>query len=286
MRASKRSFCSSLADLEPELEQPDAAVDDEILDCGTELEKAAVLGLAAESHDVFDAGPVVPAPIEDHDLAGGGKMRHVALEKHLRFFAVRRRRQGHDAKYARAHPLGDRLDGAALSGRISSLEDDDDALSGLPNPVLELAKPDLKLAQFALIILALELRARLRLLARLARSLICPVHLVHDCIPVSDRRSPVSFAPSKRVSAGSGHDAEPAIDVGHRSRQPPREGRCQKGGREADIVDVNQLADRCALDRFRKQNVEILQARGRPGLQGARRDGMDADCFSPSSKAR
>src|ERR1700716_2271919 len=62
-----------LADLQPDLDEPDAAVDDELLDERTELKKALVLLGRAEAHDVFDAGPVVPAPVEDHDLATGGK---------------------------------------------------------------------------------------------------------------------------------------------------------------------------------------------------------------------
>jgi hypothetical protein len=48
----------------------------------------------AEAHHIFDAGAVVPAAVEDHDLAGGRKVLHVALHVHLRLLAVGRRGQG------------------------------------------------------------------------------------------------------------------------------------------------------------------------------------------------
>ena len=40
---------------------------------------------------------VVPAPVEDHDLARGREVRHVALHVHLALLAVRGRGQRHDA---------------------------------------------------------------------------------------------------------------------------------------------------------------------------------------------
>ena len=63
-------FLLLLADLEPDLDQPDAAIDDELLDDRAELEEALVLLGRAEAHDVLDAGAIVPAAVEDHDLAG------------------------------------------------------------------------------------------------------------------------------------------------------------------------------------------------------------------------
>src|SRR5215475_12360776 len=45
-----------------------------------------MLLLGTKSHNVFNPGAVVPAAIEDDDLAGGGKMRHVTLKEYLRFF--------------------------------------------------------------------------------------------------------------------------------------------------------------------------------------------------------
>ena len=94
---------------------------------GAQLEESLVLLLGAKAHHVFDAGAVVPAAIEDHDLARGGKMLHVALQVHLSLLAIRWRGQRDDAKYARAHAFGDGLDCAAFAGPVAALEDDDDA---------------------------------------------------------------------------------------------------------------------------------------------------------------
>ena len=46
-----------------------------------------------ESHDLLDAGAVVPRPVEEHDLAFGGQMRDVALVIPLPAFAFGRCRQ-------------------------------------------------------------------------------------------------------------------------------------------------------------------------------------------------
>ena len=91
-----------------------------------------MLLLGAESHHVFDAGAIVPAAVEDDDLARGREVLDVALHEHLRLFAVRGRRQRHHAEHARAHPLGDRLDGPALAGGVAPLEQDDDPRSLVP----------------------------------------------------------------------------------------------------------------------------------------------------------
>ena len=80
----------------------------------------------AEAHDIFDAGAVVPAAIEDGDLTTGRKVLHVALHEHLALFAVGRRGQGNHPEHARADLFGDRLDGATLAGRIATFEQDDD----------------------------------------------------------------------------------------------------------------------------------------------------------------
>jgi len=85
MRASNLRFCH----LEPVLDQADAVIDDLLLKFRADLEEAPVLFLSAEAHDIFDAGPVVPTAVEDHDLASGREMRHVTLRIHLRFFTVR-----------------------------------------------------------------------------------------------------------------------------------------------------------------------------------------------------
>ena len=120
---------------------------------GHSFEEPLVLLVAAEAHHVLDAGAVVPAPVEDDDLAGGGKVLHVALQVHLALLAVGRRRQRHDAEHARADALGDRLDRAALAGGVAPLEDDDDAQALGLHPLLQDAQLRLQPRQLLLVLL-------------------------------------------------------------------------------------------------------------------------------------
>ena len=127
-RRRMRRSCSLCPDLQPELDQLDAAVDDaSFRPAGRARRKLSYCSLRAEAHDVLDAGAVVPAAIEDHDLARRREVRDVALHVHLRLLAIGGRRQRHDPEDARADPLGERADRPALAGRVAALEDDDDA---------------------------------------------------------------------------------------------------------------------------------------------------------------
>ena len=156
MRASKRFSCSSWPTSSQILISLMPAVDDELLDVGADFEKALVLLGRAEAHDVFDAGAVVPAAVEDHDLAAGGKVLDVALHVHLALLAVGRRRQRDDAEDARADPLRDGLDRAALAGCVAPLEHDDDPLAGFADPVLKVTELFLQLPELFLVRLALQ----------------------------------------------------------------------------------------------------------------------------------
>src|SRR5438128_361720 len=78
--------------------------------------------LRAEAHHALDAGAVVPAAVEQHDLAAGRQMRHIALEIPLRALALARRRKCCDPADARIEALGDALDDAAFAGGIAALE--------------------------------------------------------------------------------------------------------------------------------------------------------------------
>ena len=86
----------------------------------------------------------------------GRKALDIALEVHLALLAVGRRGQRHDAEDARADPLGDGLDCAALARRVTPLEYDDHAFAGLLDPILQVAELDLQLVEFLLVLLALE----------------------------------------------------------------------------------------------------------------------------------
>src|SRR6516165_1267626 len=149
--SGKPSFLLVLSDLQPDFDQDNTGVDDVFFHWRAKLEKMAGLLRTAKSHDRFDAGAVVPTAIEDYDLARGRKLLDVALHEHLRLFPVRRSGKRHHAKHARAHALADGLDGSALAGGVAPLEHDDDARSLVLDPILQMAKLDLKLAQFLLV---------------------------------------------------------------------------------------------------------------------------------------
>src|SRR5205085_7444156 len=129
-----------VADLEPDLDQLNAAVDDLLFEHRRDTEKPLVLLLGAEAHHALHAGAVVPAPIEDDDFARGGEMLQVPLDVHLALLAVGRRGQRDHAENARAHFFGDGPDGAALPGSVAPFEDDDHALAALLHIVLEHAQ--------------------------------------------------------------------------------------------------------------------------------------------------
>jgi hypothetical protein len=148
-----------LADFQPELDQEDSRLDDVTLEFGTVLHEFLVLVLGAKIHDVFHAGPVVPAPVEDDYFAGSREVLHVALRVELGFLAVGRGRQRHQTEDARADPLHDRLDGPALAGGVAPLEHHDHPQPLVHDPLLQPAQLDLQLVQFLLVFLAFQLRA-------------------------------------------------------------------------------------------------------------------------------
>ncbi|MCW2542050.1 MAG: hypothetical protein JWN95_3775 [Frankiales bacterium] len=112
-----------------------------------------VLGRRAELHDSFDAGAVVPGPVEQHDLAVRGQMGDITLEVPLRLFTLGWLFQSDHAGSAGIQMLGEAFDGAALAGGIPAFEDQDDFLAAGFNPVLQLQQFDLK-CPLALLVLA------------------------------------------------------------------------------------------------------------------------------------
>src|SRR5262249_22306819 len=144
------------AHFEPVLDQPDAVVHDVLLELGADLEEALVLLFRAEAQHVFDAGAVVPAPVENHDLAGSRGVLEVALHVELGLLAIGRRRQRHLAEYAMADTLGDRLDDTALAGGISPFEDHDYPRTLFLDPILQRAELCLQLAQRLFVLLTFQ----------------------------------------------------------------------------------------------------------------------------------
>ena len=158
IRASKRRFCSLLLTSSQYLTSWMPLFDDVPLELRANLEEALMLLLGAEAHDMFHAGPVVPTAVEDHDLACRRKVREIALDIHLRLFAVRwsraAQRPGTCAGLTRSVM---RPDGAAFAGRIAALEHDDDPLAGRLHPILKKAQLGLEFAQLLLVGFARDL---------------------------------------------------------------------------------------------------------------------------------
>ena len=104
-----------------------------------------VLIVAAETHHPLDSRPVVPGPIEQDDLAGGGEMGDVALDVQLALFPIRGRGQRDVLEHAGAAALHDATDDAPLAGGVPSLEHDDHARALGHRPRLQPRQLDLQL---------------------------------------------------------------------------------------------------------------------------------------------
>ena len=87
------------------------------------------------------------------------------------------------------------------------------------------------------------------------------------------------------AQAVSGH-IEAAIDIQWFTRNPPRVGRGEKRAGEADVHDVDQLAERRALGSLVEGQVEVIEAGGRPRLERPGDIGCTRMPFGPSSWAR
>ena len=118
------------------------------------MQEPAVLLRGAEAHHPLDPGPVVPGPVEQHDLAGRRQVLDVALEVPLGALALGRRRQRHDPGDPGVQVLGDALDRAALARRVPALEHHHDPPAAGPDPLLHRDQLGLQPEQLALVDLA------------------------------------------------------------------------------------------------------------------------------------
>src|SRR6185295_10893085 len=119
-----------VADREPVLQQNNPRADQHPLELGAGPHELGVLLIGAESHDVLDPRPVVPASIEQHDLAGGRQVLYVALEVPLGPLSIGGGPQGDNAAASRIEGIRDALDGPALARGIAALEEEDELLAG------------------------------------------------------------------------------------------------------------------------------------------------------------
>ena len=137
MRIKKRIFCSSSV-IENQYLTARCPTHQHLLELRHRAEELLVFLVGAEAHHPLDAGAVVPAAVEQHDLAASRQMRDIALEIPLAALAIVRRGQRHGAADARIETLRDALDGAALARRVPPLEDHHQLVLLGDHPVLEL----------------------------------------------------------------------------------------------------------------------------------------------------
>ncbi len=160
IRLSSRRVCSSGPTSSQYLNKmiPESTI--ARLDGRAPAQEPGRLLLGAEAHHRLDPGPVVPAAVEDHDLAGGREVAHVPLDVHLRLLPLGRRRQRDHPEHPRAHPLGDPPDRAALAGRVPALEHDADLGARRLHPLLH--RHQLAVQEPHLLLVRLPLHLRLR----------------------------------------------------------------------------------------------------------------------------
>jgi hypothetical protein len=116
------------------------------------MKKLQVLRFAAEPHHSFDAGPVVPAAVKEHEFTGRGQMRDVALEIPLCLFFLSGSAKGNYPANAWIQGLGNALDGAALPGGVAAFEEYYYLEAPMSDPFLQLDQLNLQRSQFRLVV--------------------------------------------------------------------------------------------------------------------------------------
>ena len=87
--------CSERETENHSLMRRDARVGEQPLELRSLVHEQLVLGVGAESHYPLDPSPVVPRPVEEHDLACGREVGHVPLEIPLAALAFGRLLERH-----------------------------------------------------------------------------------------------------------------------------------------------------------------------------------------------
>ena len=176
--------------------------------------------------------------------------------------AVGRRRQRDHPKHARAHPLGEGLDGAALAGGVASLEHDHGAQALVLHPILQVAELDLELAQLLLVVLALELSVDLSVFSTSA------FMDASSCGRGAPGRAIAGLAARSCASPWSlVDDVIAAVDIERFAGDQPRRVVRQEGGGDADVVDADQARARApspAPCRAARRTPECRRRRASP----------------------
>jgi hypothetical protein len=109
--------------------------------------KTLVLLLRAEAHHRLHDRAVVPAAIEEDDLARTRQLAHVAFEVPLADLLVRRLGKRNHPSMTRHHVLSKAKDRPALAGRVAPFEEDRQPLALGYELLLQLEQLDLQSAQ-------------------------------------------------------------------------------------------------------------------------------------------
>src|SRR6516165_5949570 len=126
------------ADVQVVFHDLNARADEHVFEGKDLTKKAFVFLVGAKPHDVLDAGPVVPTPVEHDHFLRRWKMRHVSLEVPGRAIMIRRLAESDNAGLAWAQMLNDALDRAVLSAGIPTLKNDQDLMAVLDDVPLHL----------------------------------------------------------------------------------------------------------------------------------------------------
>jgi predicted PurR-regulated permease PerM len=123
-------------DREPQLDQVKAILDEHPLEVGRILQKPVVFLRLAETQHVLDPGPVVPGPVQQHDLSRCGKVRQEPAQVVIALLVRRRLVERDHPRTTRVQVLSKAPDCPALTRSITALEDDQQPLTGCLHSLL------------------------------------------------------------------------------------------------------------------------------------------------------
>ncbi len=143
-RMRKRVRCSARETENHSLTRPMPSPTSKSSNCRCLLDERVVLGVAAVPHHPFDARPVVPGPIEQHHLPHARQVDDVALEIPFAPLPLAGLLQRDHLRPPGIEVLEESLDRPPFAGGVPALEEDDNALTGVFDPVLQLEQLDLQ----------------------------------------------------------------------------------------------------------------------------------------------
>src|SRR5262245_1170995 len=110
-------------DREPIFNEHDARAHQHLLELENRAQELLVLLVRAEAHNVLYTSAIIPAAIEEDDLASSRQVRHVALEIPLRTLALIGCRQRCNPSNTWVQTLRYPFDGASFARGIAAFED-------------------------------------------------------------------------------------------------------------------------------------------------------------------